>query len=94
MKNKSYLDSKWDNDDMPRAFDNYFRQYIGYKKDGKLIVAVKIDIHFISADDAFSVMWLKNSIFCASGGGSSLLHVTIDLNEGRVISFESNGSCF
>ena len=89
LNNKSFLH----NDEVyeePRDFDEYLRQYFGYRKDGKLIVAIEMSLHH-RTDDPFPYSGLKTWIVAGDDGGCAYLHFRIDINAGKVLSFGSNG---
>lgn len=90
LKNKAYLykDKVYGE---PLGFDEYLRQYYGYMKDGKLIVAIEMSHDLHLTDGPFPYLGLKTHIFDADDGGCAFLHFKIDINAGKVISFGSNG---
>lgn len=90
LNNKSFLH----NDEVyeePRDFDEYLRQYFGYRKDGKLIVAIEMSLLHHRTDDPFPYSGLKTWIVAGDDGGCAYLHFRIDINAGKVLSFGSNG---
>lgn len=90
LNNKSFLH----NDEVyeePRDFDDYLRQYFGYRKDGKLIVAIEMSLLHHRTDDPFPYSGLKTWIVAGDDGGCAYLHFRIDINAGKVLSFGSNG---
>lgn len=90
LKNKAYLykDKVYGE---PLGFDEYLRQYYGYMKDGKLIVAIEMSHDLHLTDGPFPYLGLKTHIFDADDGGCAFLHFKIDINAGKVLSFGSNG---
>lgn len=90
LNNKSFLH----NDEVyeePRDFDEYLRQYFGYRKDGKLIVAIEMSLLHHRTDDPFPYSGLKTWIVAGDDGGCAYLHFRIDINACKVLSFGSNG---
>lgn len=90
LNNKSFLH----NDEVyeePRDFDEYLRQYFGYRKDGKLIVAIEMSLLHHRTDDPFPYSGFKTWIVAGDDGGCAYLHFRIDINAGKVLSFGSNG---
>ena len=90
LNNKSFLH----NDEVyeePRDFDEYLRQYFGYRKDGKLIVAIEMSLLHHPTDNHFPYSGLKTWIVAGDDGGCAYLHFRIDINAGKVLSFGSNG---
>ncbi len=90
LNNKSFLH----NDEVyeePRDFDEYLRQYFGYRKDGKLIVAIEMSLLHHRTGDPFPYSSLKTWIVAGDDGGCAYLHFRIDINAGKVLSFGSNG---
>lgn len=89
LNNKSFLH----NDEVyeePRDFDEYLRQYFGYMKDEKLIVAIEMSLLHHPTDNPFPYSGLKTWIVAGDDGGSAYLHFRIDINAGKVLSFGSN----
>ena len=91
LKNKAYLNKDKVYGE-PLGFDEYLRQYYGYMKDGKLIVAIEMSHDLHLTDGPFPYLGLKTHIFDADDGGCAFLHFKIDINAGKVISFGSNGT--
>lgn len=90
LNNKSFLH----NDEVyeePRDFDEYLRQYFGYRKDGKLIVAIEMSLSHHPTDNHYPYSGLKTWIVAGDDGGCAYLHFRIDINAGKVLSFGSNG---
>ena len=90
LKNKKYLKNGWNKNEEPKDFDEYLRQYFGYKKNGKLIAAIKMSIFRNETYSPFPYMDLKTWIAESTGGGCNYLHFEIDIEEGKVLSFHSN----
>lgn len=90
LKNKAYLQDGWKKKEEPKDFDEYLRQYFGYRKDGKLIVAIEMSLLHHRTDDPFPYSDLKTWIRESTGGGCNYLHFEIDIEEGKVLSFHSN----
>ena len=90
LKNKAYLQDGWKKKEEPKDFDEYLRQYFGYKKDGKLIVAIEMSISHHRTNSPFPYSDLKTWIRESTGGGCNYLHFEIDIEEGKVLSFHSN----
>lgn len=90
LKNKAYLNSDRVYGE-PMDFDEYLRQYYGYMKDGKLIVAIEMSHNLHLTDGPFPYLRFKKWIVDAYDGGCAFLHFKIDINAGKVISFGSNG---
>ena len=90
LKNKKYLKNGWNKNEEPKDFDEYLRQYFGYKMDGKLIAAIKMSIFRHETYSPFPYMDLKTWIAESTGGGCNYLHFEIDIEEGKVLSFHSN----
>ena len=90
LKNKTYLKNGWNKNEEPKDFDEYLRQYFGYKKNGKLIAAIKMSIFRNETYSPFPYMDLKTWIAESTGGGCNYLHFEIDIEEGKVLSFHSN----
>ncbi len=90
LRNKKYLKNGWNKNEEPKDFDEYLRQYFGYKKDGKLIAAIKMSIFRNETNSPFPYMGLKTWIAESTGGGCNYLHFEIDIEEGKVLSFHSN----
>lgn len=90
LKNKAYLQDGWKKKEEPKDFDEYLRQYFGYKKDGKLIVAIEMSISHHRTNSPFPYSDLKTWIRESTGGGCNYLHFEIDIEEGKVLSFNSN----
>ena len=90
LKNKTYLKNGWKKNEEPKDFDEYLRQYFGYKKDGKLIATIKMSIFRHETYSPFPYMDLKTWIAESTGGGCNYLHFEIDIEEGTVLSFHSN----
>lgn len=90
LKNKTYLKNDWNKNEEPKDFDEYLRQYFGYKKDGKLIAAIKMSIFRHESYSPFPYLGLKTWIAESTGGGCNYLHFEIDIVEGKVLSFHSN----
>ena len=73
LNNKSFLH----NDEVyeePRDFDEYLRQYFGYRKDGKLIVAIEMSLLHHRTDDPFPYSGLKTWIVAGDDGGCQNRH--------------------
>lgn len=90
LKNKAYLQDGWKKKEEPKDFDEYLRQYFGYKKDGKLIVAIEMSISHHRTNSPFPYSDLKTWIRESTGGGCNYLHFEIDINEGKVLPLHSN----
>lgn len=90
LKNKAYLQDGWKKKEEPKDFDEYLRQYFGYKKDGKLIVAIEMSISHHRTNSPFPYSDLKTWIRESTGGGCNYLHFEIDINEGKVLPLRSN----
>ena len=90
LNNKSFLHSDRVYGE-PQDFEDYLRQYYGYMKDGKLIVAIEMSLLHHRTDDPFPYSGLKTWIVDGDDGGCVYLHFRIDINAGKVLSFGSNG---
>lgn len=90
LKNKAYLQDGWKKKEEPKDFDEYLRQYFGYKKDGKLIVAIEMSISHHRTNSPFPYSDLKTWIRESTGGSCNYLHFEIDINEGKVLPLHSN----
>lgn len=90
LNNKSFLHSDRVYGE-PQDFEDYLRQYYGYMKDGKLIVAIEMSILHHRTGHPFPYSSLKTWIVDGDDGGCAYLHFRIDINAGKVLSFGSNG---
>lgn len=90
LNNKSFLHSDRVYGE-PQDFEDYLRQYYGYMKDGKLIVAIEMSILHHRTGNPFPYSSLKTWMVDGHDGGCAFLHFRIDINAGKVLSFGSNG---
>lgn len=80
-----FLDSVY----MPLPFNNYFRQYLGYREDGHLNVEIILICESLSSP--FPYTKLKREFYFVNDGGKCFGHAIINLTEGKVIRFYING---
>lgn len=74
----------------PHPFRRYFKQYMGYKKDGQIIVEVSLFRHSLSHNSPFPYTDLKAHFMVVEDGGTNYGRATINLTTGEV-SFLFNG---
>ena len=94
---KEYVDGKFFVKDWPNAsddaypFDEYFKQYMGYMKDGELIVDVTMNRMVRSRFSPFPYMILKQDLISVNDGGPSHARAKVNLTKGKAFWFMTNG---
>lgn len=93
ITNKEYLNDGncWDENRYPFPFNKYVRQYIAYQQDGHIIVYVNLMTNWLSVPPCLYYTSLKKDMHCVHDGGPRYAQATIDLTEGKVIFFMTNG---
>jgi hypothetical protein len=89
-KYKYYTNSLKESGREPLPFNQYFRQYYGYMKDGHLIVTVCLAHNVYTTDNPFIYSKLKHGEYGVHGGGNHYGYTIIDLTEGKVTLFRIN----
>ncbi len=90
IKYKYYTNSLKESGREPLPFNQYFRQYYGYMKDGHLIVTVCLAHNVYTTDNPFIYSKLKHGEYGVHGGGNHYGYTIIDLTEGKVTLFRIN----
>jgi hypothetical protein len=90
IKYKYYTNSLKESGREPLPFNQYFRQYYGYMKDGHLIVTVCLAHNVYTTDNPFIYSRLKYGEYGVHGGGNHYGYTIIDLTEGKVTLFRIN----
>lgn len=94
---KEYVDDKLFLKEHPNArddaypFNEYFKQYMGYMKDGELIVDVTMNRMVRSRFSPFPYMILKQDLISVNDGGPSHARATVNLSRGKAVWFMTNG---
>lgn len=94
---REYVDGKHFLEEQPNArddaypFDEYFKQYMGYMKDGELMVDITMSRMVGGAFNPFPYMMLKQDLVSVDDGGPSHARAEVNLTKGKVIWFMTNG---
>lgn len=94
---KEYVDDKLFLKERPNArdeaypFDEYFKQYLGYMKDGELMVDVTMSRMVGSRFSPYPYMILKQNIISVDDGGPSYARAKVNLTKGKAVWFTTNG---
>lgn len=94
MNKKEYLKDDWKWDIEPKPFDNYFRQYIGWKlNDGKTTLMVYLNSYLPHFPYRYMAMksfipFFPFTFHEPKNVSIEMIRVEIDMSEGRIVRFE------
>lgn len=94
---KEYVDDKLFLKEHPNArddaypFNEYFKQYLGYMKDGELMVDVTMSRMVGSRFCPYPYTILKQDIISVDDGGPSYARAKVNLTKGKAVWFMTNG---